>query len=143
VDLSSLDDPMLVPQKALQVVVPRPGVPADVQIGLVGGGDIEGALVKNAELGFEGVDIELVDSAGKVVGTARTDFDGFFLFDRVAYGIYTLRVNAASAAAVKIAPDLGVKIEVSGRHPVARVGSIEPRPQPRIAAASAPGAGAP
>ena len=85
---------MLVPKKALQVVVPRPGVAADVQIGLVGGGDIEGALMKSGELGFEGVDLELVDPAGKVVATARTDFDGFFLFERVAYGRYTLRVAA-------------------------------------------------
>ena len=69
---------MLTPKKALQVVVPRPGVPAEVEIGLVGGGDIEGALVKNGGLGFEGLDLELVDPAGKVIATTRTDFDGFF-----------------------------------------------------------------
>jgi hypothetical protein len=143
VDVTSLDDPMLVPEKALQVVTPRPGVPAEVQIGLVGGGDVEGALIKSGELGFEGVDLELVDSKGKVVGTARTDFDGFFLFDRVAYGSYTLRVNAASAAAAKIASDLGTKVEVSGKRPVARLGSIQPRPQLHIAAASAPAIGSP
>jgi hypothetical protein len=143
VDVTSLDDPMLVPEKALQVVTPRPGVPAEVQIGLVGGGDVEGALIKSGELGFEGVDLELVDSRGKVVGTARTDFDGFFLFDRVAYGSYTLRVNAASAAAAKIASDLGTKVEVSGKRPVARLGSIQPRPQLHIAAASAPAIGSP
>ncbi len=90
-DQTSLADPMLVPKKTLQVVVPRPGVPAEVQIGLVGGGDIEGAIVKNGGLGFEGLDLELVDAAGKVVGTARTDFDGFFLFERVAYGTYTVQ----------------------------------------------------
>ena len=75
---------MLAPRKALQVVVPRPGIPADVDIALVGGGDIEGAIVKSGGLGFEGLDLELVDAAGKVVATARTDFDGFFLFERVA-----------------------------------------------------------
>ena len=89
IDETSLDDPMLVPKKALQVVVPRPGIPAEVEIGLVGGGDVEGALVKSGGLGFEGVDLELVDATGKVVGTARTDFDGFFLFERVPYGSYT------------------------------------------------------
>mgnify|MGYP003579298166 CR=1 FL=1 len=68
---------------APQVVVPRPGIPAIVEIPLVGGGDIEGAILKSAELGFEGLDLELVDPAGKVVAVARTDFDGFFLFDRV------------------------------------------------------------
>ena len=78
IDGTSLDDPMLTPKTALQVVVPRPGVAAEVVIPLVGGGDIEGALMKSGELGFEGVDLELVEPSGKVAGTARTDFDGFF-----------------------------------------------------------------
>jgi CheY-like chemotaxis protein len=33
-DATSLGDPMLVPKKAIQVVVPRPGVPAEVEIAL-------------------------------------------------------------------------------------------------------------
>jgi hypothetical protein len=138
VDVTSLDDPLLVPKKALQVVVPRPGIPADVQIGLVGGGDIEGVLMKSGELGFEGIDLELVDNGGKVVSTARTDFDGFFLFDRVAYGRYTLHVSGASAAAASLAPDLGVNVEVTPDRSVRRLGSIRPRPQPHLAAAELP-----
>lgn len=135
IDVTSLEDPMLTPKKALQVVVPRPGVPADVEIGLVGGGSIEGALMKSGELGFEGVDLELVDSTGKVVGTARTDFDGFFLFERVAYGRYTLRVSANAAVAAKIASDLGISAEVKPDRPVVRLGSIQPRGLTRMAAA--------
>jgi hypothetical protein len=134
-DVTSLDDPMLTPEKALQVVVPRPGIPADVQIGLIGGGSVEGALIKNAELGFEGVDLELVDASGKVAGTARTDFDGFFLFERVPYGRYTLRVSSASASAAKIGTDLGVRVEVSADNTVIRVGSIHPQLPARIASA--------
>src|SRR5206468_7537235 len=125
VDVTSLPDPTLVPKQALQVVVPRPGIPAEVQIALVGGGDIEGALIKSGELGFEGVDLELVDATGKVAGTARTDFDGFFLFERVAYGSYRLRVSAASAAAAGIAPDLGVSLKVTTEHSIVRLGSIQ------------------
>ena len=133
IDSTSLDDPMLTPKNPLQVVVPRPGVAADVLIPLVGGGDVEGALMKSGELGFEGVDLELVDSNGKVVGTARTDFDGFFLFERVAYGTYTVRVNASSAAAAKIGTDLGLKVTIDGDHTVARVGSIQPKPVVHLA----------
>ena len=137
IDVGSLDDPMLVPKKALQVVIPRPGVPADVQIGLVGGGDIEGTLIKSGELGFEGLDLELVDASGKVIGSARTDFDGFFLFDRVAYGDYTIRVSQTSATAVKIRSDLGLRVHVTAERSVVRVGSIQARAEPRIAAADA------
>src|SRR5207302_10644024 len=36
IDTTSLEDPMLTPKKPLQLVVPRPGVSADVLIPLVG-----------------------------------------------------------------------------------------------------------
>ncbi|HET7816158.1 MAG TPA: carboxypeptidase-like regulatory domain-containing protein [Sphingomicrobium sp.] len=133
VDTTSLADPGLVPKQALQVVVPRPGVPAEVEIGLVGGGAIEGALVKNGGLGFEGITLELVDSSGKAVATSTSDFDGFFLFERVPYGRYRLRVAAESAAAARIATDLGAEAAVSEEKSVARLGSIQVRPLPRIA----------
>ena len=133
VDVSSLSDPMLVPKKALQVVVPRPGVPADVEIALVGGGDVEGALVKSGGLGFEGVKLELVDSSGKVVGASLTDFDGFFLFERVAYGSYTIRVAKSSATAAKIREDLGIHFSVTPDKSVVRLGTVQAAPQTHIA----------
>lgn len=132
-DGTSLDDPMLTPRTPLQVVVPRPGVAAEVMIPLVGGGDIEGALLKSGELGFEGVDLNLVDLRGKVVATARTDFDGFFLFERVAYGTYAIRIEPRSAAAAKISPDLVARITVDAHHNVIRLGSLVPRPIVNIA----------
>ncbi|HEX6603999.1 MAG TPA: carboxypeptidase-like regulatory domain-containing protein [Sphingomicrobium sp.] len=141
IDASTLDDPMLTPKKALQVVVPRPGVPAEVQIGLVGGGDIEGAVVKSGGLGFEGLDLELVDSSGKVVATARTDFDGFFLFERVPYGAYSVRVSRDSAIAAKIVADLGATATVTAGKSVVRLGAIHVTLSPSIAAVEAGSAG--
>src|SRR5439155_25610058 len=109
--------------------------PADVEIGLVGGGDIEGAIVKNGGLGIEGLDIELVDAAGKVVGTARTDFDGFFLFERVAYGSYSVRIAKDSAQAARVLADLGVTLQVTADKSVIRLGGIQARPVPVLASA--------
>ena len=137
IDLSSLEDPMLVPKTALQVVVPRPGVPAEVQIGLVGGGDVEGSIVKSGGVGFEGLDLELVDSSGKVVATARTDFDGFFLFERVAYGAYVIRVSAQSAAAGRVSTDLGARLQITAEKPVVRLGAIHVTALPILATAEA------
>ncbi len=93
IDTSSLSDPSLTPKKALQVIVPRPGVAAHLEIGLVGAGDIEGVLVQDDGRGFEGLDIELVDASGKPAATTRSDYDGFILFERVAYGHYTFRLD--------------------------------------------------
>jgi hypothetical protein len=142
-DETSLADPMLVPSKALQVVTPRPGVPADVQIGLVAGGDIEGAVLKGGEIGFEGLDLELVDSSGKVVATTRSDFDGFFLFERVAYGSYRVRVAQSSALAAKVIPDLGVQVQLSGDRSIARLGGIRVQPLPVIASVATQPPGSP
>ena len=138
IDATSLADPMLVPRNALQVVIPRPGAAADVQIGLVASGDIEGALVKSGGLGFEGVDLELVDASGKVVATERSDLDGFFLFERVAYGRYTIRIAADSAKAAKIAEDLGVALDINGDKSVVRLGALHPRPVSVLASAAVP-----
>jgi hypothetical protein len=111
-----------------------------VEIGLVGGGEIEGALVKSGGLGFEGVTLELVDSSGKLVGTTLTDFDGFFLFERVAYGSYTIRVASSSASAAKIAQELGIRFAITPEKAVIRLGTIQAVPQDHLADA---GAGSP
>jgi hypothetical protein len=135
-DQSSLADPMLVPKQAMQVIVPRRGVAAEVEIGLVGGGDVEGAILKSGELGFEGLDLELVDASGKVVAVTRTDFDGFFLFERVAYGRYRLRVSAASATAAKVSPDLAATIEITADIAIVRLGAIHVLPVTHVASAA-------
>jgi hypothetical protein len=133
IDTSSLNDPMLAPKKALQVVVPRPGIGADVEIGLVGAGDIEGAIVRDGGDGFEGLDVELVDESGKVVASTRTDYDGFFLFERVAYGRYSIRLAAESARIAKLSQALNASVEVNGEAPVGRMGAIRVVPLQQIA----------
>jgi hypothetical protein len=133
VDETSLSDPMLVPRKAIQIVVPRPGIAANVDIALVGGGDIEGAIVKSGGVGFEGLDLELVDASGKTVATARTDFDGFFLFERVPYGEYRVRVAKAAAETAGLNAELNVKVVLSAAKSVVRLGAIHVEPSARIA----------
>jgi hypothetical protein len=135
IDTDSLSDPSLTPKKALQVVVPRRGIAAQLEIGLVGAGDIEGVLVKDDGSGFEGLDVELLDEAGKVVGTARSDFDGFILFERVAYGRYTLRLAADSATAAGVDRAIPKTAEISPDKTVVRLGVIRVRKVAEIALA--------
>ena len=139
IDTSSLDDPSLTPRKALQVIVPRPGVAAQLEIGLVGAGDIEGILVKNDGRGFEGLDVELLDTAGKVVASTRSDFDGFILFERVAYGRYTFRISAESAKAAGVERLIDKTADISPEKTVVRLGPIRIRKASQIASASSAG----
>ena len=133
VDTSSLADPSLTPRKALQVVTPRPGIAADVEIGLVGAGDIEGAVVKDGGEGFEGLELELVDDAGKVVASTRSDYDGFFLFERVAFGKYSVRISAESAKITKLMAHLGLSATIGADSTIARLGAVRVTKNPQIA----------
>jgi hypothetical protein len=135
IDTSTLANPSLVPRKANQVVTPRPGVTTEVDIALVGGGDVEGSLVRSGGGGFEGLDVELVDSNGTVVATTRSDYDGYFLFERVAYGRYTIRLAKASAEAARSSPNLDRSLEVTPEKPVVRMGAVPVSPLQKVASA--------
>ena len=104
--------------KGVRVCILDSGIDADHPMV----GEIEGAVVKSGGLGFEGLTLELLDASGKVVTTTQTDYDGYFLFERVAYGRYTVRVAEESAQVAKIASDLHVVAEVSEDKSVARLG---------------------
>ena len=67
--------------------MPRPGVSAEIMIPLSGGGAIEGTLLKDGGSAFEGLDLELVDAPARSC-PASSDYDGFFLFERVPPGRY-------------------------------------------------------
>ena len=133
IDTSSLGDPSLAPKTALQVVTPRPGIAAEVEIALVGAGDIEGAVVKDGGEGFEGLELELVDASGKVVATTRSDYDGYFLFERATYGRYVVRISAESARIARVASALGLSAIVNADAPVARLGATKVIKSPEIA----------
>lgn len=135
IDQTSLDNPALTPAKPAQLIVPRPGVPATVDIALVGGGSIEGIAVHEDHREYEGLDIELLDEAGQVIATTRSDLDGYFLFERVKYGRYTLRLAAATAEAINAPRDLATRAIVGRDRPVVRLGMVKVIPAPRLASA--------
>jgi hypothetical protein len=128
IDAGSLPDPFVQPAGPGVVVTPRPGVSATVELALKGAGEVEGTLVRESGTGIEGVDLELFDGTGRVVSRTRTDFDGFFLFEKVPYGKYSIRVSKASADAVRIETMLSGRVEIDGSQPMGRLGAVAVRP---------------
>lgn len=124
VDTSSLADPLLQPKEASVFVTPRPGVAMEIEIPLVGAGEIEGTLIRSGGGGLEGVDLELVNEKGRVVAVTRTDFDGYFLFQSAPYGHYGLRIRPSSAKAMGLDTALPQRIAVSASAPTARLGMV-------------------
>ena len=128
VDGSSMPDPQVQPSTPGRVVVPRPGNLAIIELPLVAAGDIDGTLVKDGGGVLEGVDLELVDVEGNIRGKARSDFDGFFLFESVPYGKYSVRIAQLVADAVKLEKLLGVTANVASTTPSVHLGTLAARP---------------
>jgi hypothetical protein len=125
VDASSLPDPLVQPATAGIAVTPRPGLSTIVDLPLVSAGEIMGTLVGIGGRLLEGVDIELINDKGMVVATARSDFDGYFLFESVPYGSYRLRLNKLSAAAAGLDQSLQARAVLDRANPAVRLGRVE------------------
>jgi hypothetical protein len=134
IDAGSLPDPFVQPANSGMVVTPRPGVPIIVELPLVSAGEISGYLLKEGGKPMHGVDLELLDKAGRVVKTTRAEYDGFFLFESVPYGQYRLRVGAVAANIVGVQPEISVAASLDRKNPTVDLGQIMLKPTPRIAA---------
>jgi alpha-glucoside transport system permease protein len=89
-----------VPETAKQAVQPEAqqgGITGVVWRDFKPGGGTPGQ-VEQEELGLPGVDVELKDSSGKTVGTAKSADDGTFAFDDVQQGQYTVGIGASTFA---------------------------------------------
>lgn len=124
IDGTTLSDPNLVPRQALQLVVPRPGVTATMDIALVGSGEIEGMIALPDGGSVEGIELELLDKRGRVIASTRSEYDGYFLFEKVAYGSYGLRVSDQSAGALGVQARIDRTVMVGPDRPVMRIGTI-------------------
>ncbi|MXO60507.1 carboxypeptidase regulatory-like domain-containing protein [Altererythrobacter salegens] len=107
VDESTLPDPFLMPVKKGLVLTPRAGVTSEIELPVAPTGEVEGEVRGLEDTPRAGVELELVDQDGDVAATTMTEFDGFFLFERVPYGTYRLRLGASSAKALGTVRDLG------------------------------------
>ena len=124
VDAGSIADPLLVPKGRGVVLVPRPGVAAEILLAVTPTGEVEGTMLDAAGEPREGVALELADGTGQVVAETRSEFDGYFLFDRVPYGDYRLRIGRASAQALGVAADSGHRVRIDRQAPTVRTGAV-------------------
>ncbi len=124
IDGSSLPDPLVQPSTPGMVITPRPGIALALDLPLTSAGDIDGTLARAGGGTVEGVDLELVDAEGHRIATTRSDFDGFFLFESVPYGRYTIRIAQLSADAARLATVLSAVATVDGKTPSVHLGAV-------------------
>jgi hypothetical protein len=141
IDESTLSDPFLVPHGNGLVVTPRPGIATVVELAVSPTGEVEGEVLSTDDRPLPGVELELVASDGQVVARAMSEFDGFFLFERVPYGRHRLQLAKSSELALGAVGELASAIELGPDKAVARVGTIRLRRAGVVAQARGPPAG--
>lgn len=96
VDTETLEDPFWAPSADGVAVVPRAGQVNNVEVPIVTTGEIDGTLYTLDSNGVRevvsGVQLEVVAEDGEVVKTVTSEYDGFYLFEKVFPGTYTLRI---------------------------------------------------
>ena len=100
-------------------------------------GEVEGVINGPEGTPMPGVQLELVDGTGQVVARTMSEYDGFFLFDRVAYGRYRLQLAAETQAALGAAPGLVPQVELGPNRLIERLGTIRLRSATTVAQAVA------
>ena len=109
-----------------------------IELPLVSAGEISGNLQREGGKTLNGVDIELLDKAGRVVKTTRSEYDGFFLFEFVPYGSYKLRVVAITANMVGIEQALPGLAELGKLKGVVDLGIVIAKSAARLAVLANP-----
>lgn len=98
VDALTLEDPQWVPQPKGMRLLPRPGNVALLDFPVVMASEIDGTVYlveKTVKRGIGGALLELVNNKGKVVATATSSQDGYYIVPAVIPGSYSLRISPA------------------------------------------------
>jgi len=116
VDLDTLEDPFWIPSTEGVAIRPRPGHYDQMEIPIVTGGEIDGTVFLTDKNGVSeplaNVTLEIVDHEGNLIKTIRSEYDGFYLFDKVLPGTYTLRVSPEDEEHASLAAGLDIPITI-------------------------------
>ncbi len=98
IDVTSVDDPFLVPVYAGLTTMVHPGGIVNLAFPFRYVGEIEGYVARDAEATrpLRGIGLELLDAGGRRVGDAVSEFDGYYLIQNVSPGEYHIGVVAST-----------------------------------------------
>ena len=119
VDAASLEDPYWVSMVPGIEIVPRPGKATTLEFPIGMTGEVDGIVYLQLDDGVRAVsnvEVQLVDTLGTIVQTARTAFDGFYLFTLVPNGSYIVRIAPEQVTRLDLEQpeEWGLIIDASG-----------------------------
>ena len=113
IDEASLSDPYLVPNIAGASVLGRSGGFETFDYPIIATGEVDGDtyLLQDGEyIQIGGVVMQLINQQGIVIKESVSEYDGFFLMDKIPLGTYLLRVSPKQLTKLKLKPVLPVPV---------------------------------
>lgn len=96
----SIEDPYFIPGNPGYRVFPRPGVVHNIQIPLIETGAIDGTVRYSNGRPIGGLELELMDIDGEIRAKSITAADGYFTFEKIKPGSFTIRAAPQSGAII-------------------------------------------
>jgi hypothetical protein len=116
----TLEDPLWTTALDGVNIMPRPGNSVVLDFPVFMSGEIDGtvSLKKAGQLfGVGKVEVQLVDSAGRVVQTVETSYDGFYIISKIPIGKYHLRISRAQLDKLNLEPVNDELVEINTDNP--------------------------
>jgi len=98
----TLEDILMVPACKGLSCVPRPGYATALDFPVWLTGEITGTIYVRKDgvvTDSPGVNVEILDESGTIVTTTRSAYDGYYSFEELPTGLYTVRIKGGKAAA--------------------------------------------
>lgn len=128
IDTKTLEDPFMQPAVPGIAVMPRSGSVNTLEFPVVMTGEIDGTLSYENGSGkkeaLARVQLELRDDKGNTVQTTTTEYDGFYLFEKVFPGTYTLHVDSEDPHLKESAAGLQKEIVIGNDGTISRGNNI-------------------
>lgn len=117
-DVESLPDIGLYPASRGVEIVPRPGRVHVAAFAVQSLSEVEGTVyfaARARKRGVSGLALLIRDSGGSIVARVRSEADGFFLFEQLKPGRYSLALDPAQAERLRIRLEDEAWVEVGGK----------------------------
>jgi hypothetical protein len=115
VDTSTLPDIDLAPVSQGIEIVPRPGRIHSADFPIVALSEVDGTVTfsqDGKERGVSGVRLQLRNADGKIVAYARTEIEGYYFFERVLPGSYTVELDPEQSQRLNLCADQPYTLKV-------------------------------
>lgn len=114
--MPTLEDPLWSPALEGVRIVPRPGQAMQLDFPVFTSGEIDGtvSLSRNGrKLPAGRVTVEVVDERDRVVKTATTEYDGFYVISKIPLGKYRIRVSPQQMSELNLSAETEPGFEIT------------------------------